>query len=323
MSSGPNNPRRGAASRRGMFPYLRLYTRVWLDDTRELSLEDRGTLSGLYALFSEYGAPLSKTDGWFAHQLGVSTRKWRSSRDRLLAVGPLTDTPDGLTIEAIEDELRARTDERERNRRVALEREAERRNRNFEGGSQRNSRRLDAEPAANDARTHFENSKFDNENNKTEANPVPGPWHNARSRGNHHHQIKEIEKDTTVVPSSAAHDGPLSEIFNSGLIDDDDPSRRELSPRVVEELKLKLGAQNANELVAEYLGSTYARGARAINRAFIGWLKKTYGVTISGRGAAMSLGQMIDAGGGGIQLPNGQQLAKRRQGLTATEVSDE
>ena len=47
------------------------------------------------------------------------------------------------------------------------------------------------------------------------------------------------------------------------------------------------GAERSAELVREYLASDYARKAKVLDKAFIGWLRKTYGVVISGAGNAM------------------------------------
>lgn len=91
-------------------------------------------------------------------------------------------------------------------------------------------------------------------------------------------------QDSTVVTDDTSQtDHHLSDLK---LNDDDRAKPRRISPSLVQTLTNHTGPERSAELVSEYLGSGYARNARVLDRAFIGWLRKTYGVVISGAGTA-------------------------------------
>lgn len=77
--------------------------------------------------------------------------------------------------------------------------------------------------------------------------------------------------------------------------DDDRAKPLQLSPSIVRTLAEHVSEERSAELVREYLASDYARNAKVLDKAFIGWLRKTYGVVISGAGNAVpTLGQVLD-----------------------------
>jgi uncharacterized protein YdaU (DUF1376 family) len=113
--------------------------RAWLDGTRDLDPELRGIYVDVLCLIYDRDGPLPDDDGWMAHQLHVSRRKWRAARDTLVACGKLAASPSGLTNKRAE---------------LELENRAER-------------RRINAENGAKKSQTNSENSKNANEINKT------------------------------------------------------------------------------------------------------------------------------------------------------------
>jgi hypothetical protein len=69
----------------------------------------------------------------------------------------------------------------------------------------------------------------------------------------------------------------------------------QLSPTVVGALRQHVGQTYADELAAKYLANPYAKRAKVIDRAFQGWLRKTYGIVISLAGSAMpSRAEVLD-----------------------------
>jgi hypothetical protein len=95
-----------------------------------------------------------------------------------------------------------------------------------------------------------------------------------------------IETDTQV---------DSEEVSSSSKSKEEETARPlQLAPSIVEELRSVVGSKRADELVAEYLASPYARQARSINWAFRGWLRKG-GIQISGKGdAAVKLADVLE-----------------------------
>jgi hypothetical protein len=86
----------------------------------------------------------------------------------------------------------------------------------------------------------------------------------------------------------------ISSSINPKGLDEESRSPLQLAPSLVDELRGVVGAQRAGELVAEYLASPYAKGARFINRAFKGWLRKG-GIQITGHGTgAFKIADALD-----------------------------
>jgi hypothetical protein len=125
-------------------------------------------------------------------------------------------------------------------------------------------------------------------------------------------------QDSTVIQGRHRHKDHHQS--DPDLEDDDRLSkRRAISPSIVQALTNHAGQERSAELTAEYLSSTYARNAKVLDKAFIGWLKKTYGVVISGAGSAMpDMAEIIAMcgkdkfGRPDTKLPSADQLRARR-----------
>jgi hypothetical protein len=98
------------------------------------------------------------------------------------------------------------------------------------------------------------------------------------SRGTAGAQDSTVDTDDTSLT-----DHHLS---NRILEDDDRLKRVKISTTIVQALTNHVGQERSDELRAEWLGSSYARNAKIPDKAFIGWLRKTYGIQISGAGNA-------------------------------------
>jgi hypothetical protein len=72
-----------------------------------------------------------------------------------------------------------------------------------------------------------------------------------------------------------------------GLKEEEASKPLQLSSAVVDALKQLVGQTYADELVEKYLANPYSRRAKVIDKAFQGWLRKTYGIVISLAGGAM------------------------------------
>jgi hypothetical protein len=77
-----------------------------------------------------------------------------------------------------------------------------------------------------------------------------------------------------------------SSSINPKGLEEEGAAHLQLAPAVVEALRQRVGQTYADELVAKYLANPYAKTARVIDRAFQGWLKRTYGIVISIAGKA-------------------------------------
>lgn len=123
----------------------------------------------------------------------------------------------------------------------------------------------------------------------TRARPDPDPDPKGDTLvGDHHHPSLEKKSSSFLR-----------------VVDDDDdrhPSKK-ISPTVLANLSEAVGAERSQELASEYLDSDYARDAKVLDRAFIGWLAKTYSVRINGRGAMPSMAEIIAQCGGSFELP--------------------
>lgn len=316
--------------------WFKMSPQDWLDGTRDLKLEVRAIYFDCLCLIYQFERSFRDDRKWVAHQLHVPVQTWVAARKTLLESGKLKETPDGLTNDRAEIELKARAEQRKTNQRVATEREAKR---------QRQASGNEAEPELNtsDGRaerelresSQRETSDSANENNAGGARSVQRTEHHvhARETKNHHHQsqIKEKEEkkevgdfeSATVCAVNATKCESL--ISQSQTIDDDDYAHtgsttkhpRSLSRSLLRELELKVGPERAEELRTTYLESNYARNARVIDAAFRGWLKKTHGIEISGRGSPLSLGQILatcptdDRGQPCTKLPSSNELGAR------------
>lgn len=93
-------------------PWFKMYSADWLEGTRALEPELRGIYIDLLCLMSERDGPVPDNDGWIAHQLHISKRRWRSARDRLVSTGKLSATPAGLINSRAAVELEKRANRR-------------------------------------------------------------------------------------------------------------------------------------------------------------------------------------------------------------------
>jgi uncharacterized protein YdaU (DUF1376 family) len=73
-----------AGTQKQRFPYFKFYPRDWLEGTRGMSLEERGAYIDLICIMMEEEGHLEDRERAIAHQLHISTRKWRAVRDRLV-----------------------------------------------------------------------------------------------------------------------------------------------------------------------------------------------------------------------------------------------
>lgn len=130
---------------------------AWLDGTRDMSAELRGVYVDVICILHVFGAPIRDDDRWFAHQLHMSTRAWRSARRGLVARGKLrvVETAIGAALT---------------NDRVAVDIE-----------TRANRCRTNAEIAANRERTRRENRKSACENNEPGARSVSRTVRDARA----------------------------------------------------------------------------------------------------------------------------------------------
>jgi len=313
--------------------WFKMCPQDWLDGTRDLKPVVRAIYFDCLCLIYQFEGPLRDEPQWIAHQLHVPVQTWVAARKTLLAAGKLKETPDGLTNDRAEIELTARAKQCEVNRRIAQEREADRHRQSGTSAADRElrqtSRRAEGKLSASCERG---NSESTNKNNGGGARSVQRrDYHaHARENKNHHHlktEIEEKEREVESNPPLVPVKGGEREVQISqfGLIDDDDrghagfPKRqpRPLSRSMLKELELKVGSERAEELQTEYLGSDYARNAKVIDAAFRGWLKKTYGIEISGRGTTMSVGELVaicgldKRGRPNTTLPSASELTER------------
>lgn len=85
----------------------------FIHGTMKLSLEEKGAYSLCLDLIYDRGGPIPDDERWLAGICNVSTRKWRSLRDRLIEAGKLTLVDGHLTnaraeLEIVSAETQAR-----------------------------------------------------------------------------------------------------------------------------------------------------------------------------------------------------------------------
>jgi len=301
---------------RRTLPWFKMYPQDWLDGTRDLKPEVRGIYIDCLSLIYEFERPLRDNPKWVAHQLHVPVQTWVAARKVLLEAGKLKETSAGLINERAEEELAARAKQCETNRRIAMEREAAR---------QRRASCSVAEAKLNASRAR-ENSELVSEINRSDTRTVQRTQHHAHARENHHQkQIKEKEKEVGFSQSQFGDDDDGAGVHMA-------PRSRSISRSLIKELGLKVGDERAGELEAEYLASDYALNAKVLDRAFVGWLKNTYGIAITGRGTTVNIGDIIAAcgtdGRGRLNtLPSAADLSARthrlRNGASADTTSVE
>lgn len=104
------------------YPWFRFFPRDWLDETRRLTLEERGALIDMVAIQMAYETPVQDDMRWLAHQLHISERKTRVLIDALTHAKKLVRVAGGLINERAAAEIAARQDVRDVNTESALSR---------------------------------------------------------------------------------------------------------------------------------------------------------------------------------------------------------
>jgi hypothetical protein len=115
--------------------------------------------------------------------------------------------------------------------------------------------------------------------------------------------FKNNDRNTTSKARTAVHARASSDLQreeekkeerrlaspNVHLDDDDGSSETRRVPAFQrKELAELVGSETADELISDYMGSDFARGARVISAAFRGWLAKTHGIHL-----AKNVGQVL------------------------------
>lgn len=88
--------------------WFKLYQDAWIEGTRDLPLELRAVYFDCLCLIYKHDAPIDRTDEWMSFYLHISTRKWRSVRCKLIALGKLVETEAGLINGRAEKEVTSR-----------------------------------------------------------------------------------------------------------------------------------------------------------------------------------------------------------------------
>lgn len=96
-------------------PWFKFYPRDWLDNTRNLSPEERGAYIDHIAMQMINGGPVPEDYKWLAHQMHISPRKARSLIEALVTAKKITQTTEGLTNDRCEREIAAREHQRKVN----------------------------------------------------------------------------------------------------------------------------------------------------------------------------------------------------------------
>ncbi len=96
---------------------------AWLEDTRHMTLEQRGAYIDAIVLQMKYARPLSDDMKWLSHALHISERKARAIFEGLIELGVVQRTEDGLTNKRAEFELGSRLAQRRAKAESALARE--------------------------------------------------------------------------------------------------------------------------------------------------------------------------------------------------------
>lgn len=225
-------------SKKERLPWFKLYVEAWLEDTRELTPEQRGIYFDCLCLIYKYDKALPKSDAWMAHQLHVNAKVWRRIRGTLLDRGMLVENATGYMNKRSEAELEERRQRRGSRVATAVERELQRR-------------------SAPELPLDF---------NEAKARLRPQKGLHARASSDHQREKEEErEEKAQALPVQ-------------GVDDDDDPynRRRELDPKIVELLNEIVGQTRAAHILRTYFTSEYAKNARYIDGAFPKWLAKCY-----------------------------------------------
>ncbi len=113
-------------SKKERLPWFKMYPEAWLEDTRDLTPEQRGVYFDCLCLIYKYDRALPKNDAWMAHELHVNAKVWRRVRDGLLTLGLLVENPDGYMNKRAASELEERVATRLQRSSNAVARELQR-----------------------------------------------------------------------------------------------------------------------------------------------------------------------------------------------------
>lgn len=86
-------------------PWYKRYGGDFVLGTMSLTLEEKGAYSLCLDLIYDRGAPIPDDERWLAGVCGVSVRRWRVIRDRLIEIGKLSANGGKLSNERAEKEL--------------------------------------------------------------------------------------------------------------------------------------------------------------------------------------------------------------------------
>jgi uncharacterized protein YdaU (DUF1376 family) len=199
-------------------PWFKFYPRDWLEDTRQLTLEQRGAYIDAIAIQMMTEKPLVDDYEWLGHQLHISGRKAKTLVEQLITLTMLKRTPAGIVNERCNKEIAEKEVVRRINAEIAAKREADRKR-----GSGPNQRRLDDgsatnrspaghEPTSKGARPNAENPKKTNGNSVTSAISC----HEAgttRARTDTDTDT-ERKKDYSLLPPSVPEGGSTPEVVS-------------------------------------------------------------------------------------------------------------
>ncbi|MFM7010639.1 MAG: DUF1376 domain-containing protein, partial [Betaproteobacteria bacterium] len=103
--------------------WFKFYPSDWLQDTRAMSLEQRGAYIDSIAMQMERGKPLPNDMSWLAHRMHISKRKAETIVEQLIAIQALKKEGDGLSNPRCVREIEAREHQRKVNADIASSRE--------------------------------------------------------------------------------------------------------------------------------------------------------------------------------------------------------
>lgn len=291
--------------KRSQLLWFKFFAQDWMDGTRSLPPWVRALFLEVLIFMYEYDGPVPDDAKWISHKLHVPVRTWSAARTMLIASGKLSVVEGNLTNARAVAEIKSRAEQCATNKRIAIERERQRKEQRQPGADLETRRTEVGDVDERDAESVGDNSNSPSKSNNGIARVVTRACHHAHARENHH-QIQNENENSSLV----SDDQELKASSFSVRIDDDcRHSDRRVPPSLVKELGLRVGEDRASEIVAEYEASSYARDAKVLSAAFRGWVRNTHDITISGRGSALSVGEILAFSG---PLPNASSLAARQ-----------
>jgi uncharacterized protein YdaU (DUF1376 family) len=184
-------------------PWFKFYPRDWLEDTRGLTLEQRGAYIDAIAMQMEYEEALKDDFSWLAHQMHISSRKARAIAEQLIELKMLKRTSAGLVNERCLREIQAKVEQRRINAETAANRVRS------DAGSRSVQLQTDAEPRLNRSRVNTEQTAKQlraRDENRQNANEINGGSPNSCNEtvttraGARARQITDIETNVEKAP---------------------------------------------------------------------------------------------------------------------------